>query len=67
VEFHVEEDEDTEEAAQDTDFQRLTCVGDGRQKEKEHGNQKILKPYWADLDRPAPFFFLFLVYVRGPP
>ena len=39
MEFHLEEDEDTEEAAQDTDFQPLMCVGDDRRKEKEQGDE----------------------------
>lgn len=67
MEFHLEEDEDTEEAAQDTDFQTVTCVGDDGGKKKEHGDESIRRPSWADLDRPAPFFFQFLVYVRDPP
>jgi hypothetical protein len=39
VEFHVAEDEDTEEAALDTNFQKLAGIGDGRRKEKKNRDE----------------------------
>jgi len=39
VEFHVEEDECTEEATRDTDFQNLADIGDGRWGKKKNRDE----------------------------
>lgn len=39
MEFHVKEDDDTEEAALDTDFQEVAGIADGRLREKENRNK----------------------------